>query len=163
VKGHPANAGQGPAAERDTSAAESRSATPRLSIILVSRESRAELERAVRVIAAVVRDLSAQLVVVRRNVEQTLSHTLTSLCRVEIVAAATDATRVEMLAMAMRAADGEVIVVRDDSAVHDAEWLAGYRRLSLAGQTSPRTDVEVPVIRGQEIDASAGRQAPGRP
>jgi hypothetical protein len=162
VKGHPINAAQSSTAGHDAPARAHRSATPQLSIILVSLESRAELERAVRVIAPVVHDLSAQLIIVRRNVEPAIQHVLPSLARMNIIGASGEATRVEMLAMAMRAADGEVIVVRDDTAVVDAEWLAGYRRLRGASSHAAGGDVEVPVRTAQETDTSARTQTPGQ-
>ena len=161
LDGLPVNVGErsttGPTASVPAAPAE----TPRLSIILVSLESRGELERAVRVILPSLRELSAQLVVVRRNAEPSLQLSLAAFAPVEILSAANDATRVEMLGMAMRAADGEVIVVRDDTAVQDADWLAGYRRLATRPAPGRAVDTETPLPNAHEPRSAPGRHGLG--
>ena len=160
LDGLPVNTGPRSTTGQTTPATSSPVVTPRLSIILVSLESRGELERAVRVIAPSLRDLHAQLVIVRRNAEPALHLSLASFGPVQILSSAHDATRVEMLAIAMRAAEGEVIVVRDDTAVQDADWLAGYRRLAERA-TAPAADVEVPIHPTEESKSASERQGLG--
>jgi hypothetical protein len=124
-------------ASRDALRAPEAEAGPTLSVILVSLGTRQELERAVRVVAPTIETLQAQLIVVRRSPEPTLEFALAELGRVEIVRAADDTARSDMLALAMRAAHGDIIAVRDDTSVKDAQWLAGYQRALAARASSP--------------------------
>ncbi len=126
----PANAAQRTSHHaRQASFARARCTSPALSVILVSQGSRQELERAVRIVSPTLRAVKAQLVVVRRNPESTLEFALSEAGRVDIVRASDDSTRRDMLARAMRVAQGDLIALRDDTAVIDDEWLSAYRRL----------------------------------
>lgn len=110
---------------------------PTLTIILVSLGSRAELERAVRVLAPTARALNAEVIVVRRNAEATLDFSFTDLIPVEVVRAPDDSSRADMLVLAMRAAKGDIVAVRDDTSLKDAQSLAGYYRAVASLRSSP--------------------------
>jgi hypothetical protein len=142
------NAAQRTAHARETSLARARGTSPALSVILVSQGARHELERAVRVVAPTLRAMKAQLIVVRRNPESTLEFVLSEAGRVDIVRASDDSTRRDMLATAMRLADGDLIALREDTAVCDVEWLSAYRRLLIRESPPEEPITAIPALEG---------------
>jgi hypothetical protein len=129
---------------RDAGLHQDRSQAPRLTIIIVSLGTRQELERAVRLLAPTAQSLDADVIVVRRNAEATLDFALSEIVSVEVVRAADDSSRADMLVLAMRAAKGDIVAVRDDTSVKDAKWLAAYHR----PVESPRGPVQPPSADG---------------
>jgi hypothetical protein len=123
--------------DRESAPLVERGLKPSLSVILVSEGTRLDLERAVRLIAPSIQAVQAQLVIVRRNAESTLDFSLADVGRVEVLRATDDCPRSDMLAMGMRAAQGDIVAVKDDLAVRDADWLSGCRR-AVADTMDPR-------------------------
>lgn len=122
-------------ATRECYSLRERGSKPLLSVIIVSQGSRHELDRAVRTVAQSVQALKAQLIVVRRNAEAIPDYSLSEAGRVDVIRAPEDCTRNDMLAMAMGAALGDIIAVREDRNVHDHAWLDGCGR-AIAGVMS---------------------------
>jgi hypothetical protein len=106
-----------------------RSATPSpsLSVILLSVGTCADLERAIASLAGPLRELAAQLIVVRRNPEPPVERALAAVARYRIVKAPDDCTRGDMRGLGMRAAQGDIVALRDDVSIVDGEWLACFR------------------------------------
>ena len=145
---------------RESNPLRERGLKPSLSVILVSQGTRHDLERAVGLIASSIRTVQGQLIIVRRNPEPTLDSSLVDAGRVEIIRATDDCARCDMLGMAMRAAEGDIVAVKDDLAVNDAEWLAGCRRAM--SDDSPRSGdrrTDLPRLY-QEIQGSSAAPPP---
>jgi hypothetical protein len=97
-----------------------------LSVVLLSSGSVGELERAIGVLLPTVRRFGAEVVVARAS-----AHATTSLMHehpeVRIVHAPLGSTRTELCDAAMTIANGDILALREDVAVRDAEWLHSFR------------------------------------
>ena len=121
---------------------------PILSVVLISLGSRAELERAVRVIADSVRQCAAQLVVVRRTPEPTLEFVLSDFGRVDLIRAADGCSRAELCELGMSAAYGDVVFLREDTALRDTKWLEAFQSTFRAGSDRPLERLVAPTVAG---------------
>jgi hypothetical protein len=96
-----------------------------LSVVLLSSGSVSELERAIGVLLPTVRRFGAEVVVARAS-----AHATTSLLHehpeVHVVHAPLGSTRTELCDAAMAVANGDIVALREDVAVRDAEWLYSF-------------------------------------
>jgi hypothetical protein len=110
-----------------------------LSVVLLSSGSVSELERALGVLLPTVRRFGAEVVVARAS-----AHATTSLSHehpdVRIVHAPLGSTRTELCDAAMAVANGDIVALREDVAVRDADWLHSFR--ASLKVTAPANDAE---------------------
>jgi hypothetical protein len=100
---------------------------PRLSVVVVSRGQERELERAVNTIGETARAYEAELIVLRSEtsesprdrVQRLIPHSHCTWAFVE-----STCCRDSMTERGMSLATGDVVAIRDDHAIRDAEWLA---------------------------------------
>lgn len=115
-----------------------------LSVVVVSTGSVRTTERATQALQAASRDLVAQFIVVAQSRDQNFA---TSVQRsgAEFVVAPPGCSRAEMCDLGMSQAVGNIVAVRDDTSVGNAEWLDVYRRI-LPQRESPIAPVETVVM-----------------
>lgn len=99
-----------------------------LSVVVVSRGSSHESQRAAQALKTASSDLSAQLILVSANSDPVLATNIEG-SGAEFVAAPVGSTRAEMCDLGMRRAVGTIVAVRDDIAIGDASWLDAYRKV----------------------------------
>ena len=99
-----------------------------LSVVVVSTGSARTTERATQVLQTAARDIDAQFIVVARSHD---SHFAAAVQRngAEFVVAPSGCSRAEMCDLGMGRAYGNIVAVRDDISVGDAQWLDAYRRV----------------------------------
>lgn len=98
-----------------------------LSIVVLSVGSRADLEHAIEVMTPSIRRFGAQLVVARAEDGNTSpAFLLPDHPKAAVVRAPKGATRAQLCDVGMAAATGDIVALRDDSAVRDVTWLESY-------------------------------------
>lgn len=97
-----------------------------LSVVVVSVGTPTDTRRATQTLGLPSRDLGAQLIVVSHDSGPALARTVEKI-GAEFVAAPPGSSRAEMCDLGMRHAHGSIVVVRDDAAINNADWLDAYR------------------------------------
>jgi len=97
-----------------------------LSIVVLSVGSRADLEHAIEVMTPSIRRFGAQLVVARAEDGTSLPAFLRDHPKAAMVRAPKGATRAQLCDAGMAVATGDIVALRDDSAVRDVTWLESY-------------------------------------
>lgn len=100
---------------------------PRLSVVVVSRGQERDLERAVSTIGETAAAYEAELIVLRSDasdsprdrIQRLIPHAWGTVAFMEATCC-----RDSMTERGMSLATGDVIAIRDDHAIRDAEWLA---------------------------------------
>jgi hypothetical protein len=133
-----------------------------LSVVLLSSGSVGELERAIGVLLPTVRRFGAEVVVARAS-----AHATTSLMHehpeVRIVHAPLGSTRTELCDAAMTIANGDIVALREDVAVRDAEWLHSFRAsLKVAVQASDTPEEWPSIFADGEVAESKSKSAAAR-
>lgn len=116
-----------------------------LSVVVVSTGSARTTERATQVLQTASRDIDAQFIVVARSHD---SHFAAAVQRngAEFVVAPSGCSRAEMCDLGMGRAYGNIVAVRDDISVGDAQWLDAYRRVLPKREASPIAPIETVVM-----------------
>jgi len=103
-------------------------AKPLLSVVLLSTGSRGDLERAIGVLAPVIRAVRGQVVVVREELLPALLQSHVDAGYVTYLRVPRGTERDGMAEAAMSVVKGDIVAIREDLSVRDAEWLAPYRQ-----------------------------------
>ncbi len=94
-------------------------------MVLLSLGSRNELERAVSVLTPSLRRFGAQLVVARADDDATAPG-LNQDMPVSFIRAPKGTDRAALCDMAMAAATGDIVALREDTSVRDSEWMESF-------------------------------------
>ena len=97
-----------------------------LSVVVLSQGSRSDLARAVDVMAPSILRFGAQLVVARAEDGMSSAALLQDHPKAAIVRAPVGASRAQLCDVAMAAATGDIVALRDDHAVRDGKWLDSF-------------------------------------
>jgi hypothetical protein len=130
-----------------------------LSVVVVSTGSARTTERATQVLQTASRDIDAQFIVVARSHD---SHFAAAVQRngAEFVVAPSGCSRAEMCDLGMGRAYGNIVAVRDDISVGDAQWLDAYRGVLPKREVSPmETVVMETMVASRVIRADAAPEA----
>jgi len=120
-----------------------------LSIVVVSVGSGADLEHAIEVMTPAIRRFGAQLVVAREDDGTNSATVLRDHPKASMVLAPKGATRAQLCDVGMAAATGDIVALRDDSAVRDVSWLE-----SLAHAIRPAEPAELAVVDYSDFSTS---------
>ena len=123
---------------------------PSLSIVVLSTGTESDLERAMAYVSGVTRRLGAELIVVRGEDDKRAQERLAvvaSARRFHLCMAEPGTSRAGLADLGMRAASGDVVAVREDSACLDGDWLRPFAERLAVGLDAPHTvdDVRVAV------------------
>jgi hypothetical protein len=110
--------------------------------VVLSLGSQSDLERAVELMAKSIRWYGAQLVVARAEDGTASADLLRDHPNASIVRAPKGSSRAQLCDAAMAAATGDIVALRDDSAVRDGNWLDSFSGPIQVSQ-SPPADVVV--------------------
>lgn len=97
-----------------------------LSVVVLSTGSRSDLERAIQVITPSVRRYGAQLIVARADDGLPSAPVLREHPKAAFVRVPKGASRSQLCDAGMAAATGDIVALRDDSAVSGADWLDSF-------------------------------------
>jgi hypothetical protein len=102
--------------------------SPSLSVVLVADGDCTELNRTIRLLDTQIAEYGAQLVIVRRNADPGIESALSQVARYRLVRAPDDCPRSEMRALGMAAAQGDIVVLRDNSSPVSSDWLSCFHQ-----------------------------------
>jgi hypothetical protein len=102
--------------------------SPSLSVVLVADGDCAELNRTIRSLDTQIAEYGAQLVIVRRNADPNIESALSQVARYRLVRAPDDCSRSEMRALGMAAAQGDIVVLRDNGSPVSSDWLSCFHQ-----------------------------------
>jgi hypothetical protein len=120
---------------------------PRISIVVISQGDVGQLKQALRVVLPAAAQIDAQTIVAVAAPSRAAERQLAGLGEFDVVHALAGSTRSELCDRAMKVARGDIVVLRNASAIGDASWLEGRsRRQSQAGLPARAVEREVPAI-----------------
>lgn len=113
--------------------------SPSLSVVLVADGDCAELNRTIQSLDTQIAEYGAQLVIVRRNADPSIESALSQVTRYRLVRAPEDCPRSEMRALGMAAAQGDIVVLRDNGSPVASDWLSCFHHM-LTKSSADKTD-----------------------
>lgn len=109
--------------------------SPSLSVVLVADGDCAQLYVTIRSLDSQIAEYGAQLVVVRRNADPGIESALSQVARYRLVRAPDDCPRSEMRALGMAAAQGDIVVLRDNASPVTSDWLSCFHHTMTKSST----------------------------
>lgn len=120
--------------------------SPSLSVVLVADGDCAELNRTIQSLDTQIAEYDAQLVIVRRNADPSIESALSHVARYRLVRAPDECPRSEMRSLGMAAAQGDIVVLRDNGSPVASDWLSCFHQTLIKSQMDKN-------------DATAGRKS----